>query len=69
MKTVFKRYLLTDSGRIVDTRENIVGPYWNKKKSCYVVAIFVPKLGKFITEKIEKDADTMVELWLKGEQK
>lgn len=69
MRKDFKRYLLTETGRIVDTKENIVGPYWNKKKSCYVVAIFVPKLGRFITEKIEKDADTIVELGLKGERR
>jgi len=64
MKKDFKRYLLTESGRIVDTKENIVGPYYDKKKCCYVVAIFIARLGKFITEKIEKEADTMIELGL-----
>ena len=65
MKTkVFKRYLLTETGRIVDTKENIAGPYYDKKKHCYVVAVFVAKLGRFNTEKIEKEADSMIELGL-----
>ena len=65
-KRTFKRYLMTETGRIFDTKENLVGPYFDKKKSCFVIASFIPRLGGFVIEKVEKESDSLIELEIGG---
>ena len=63
-KKHWKRYLLTENGRIFDTKSNLIEPYYSKNKNDWFIAVFVPRLGKFIEERIVKEANSMIELSL-----